>query len=53
MFSSGIIGFGPPPFPVFSQSIGQVTGQIPYFCLLHDTSGMKASLIVVPKGHDH
>jgi plastocyanin len=52
VFSSGIIGFAPPPFPTFSQSIGQVTGQIPYICLLHDTSGMKASLIVVPNGHN-
>lgn len=52
VFSSGIIGFGPPPFPTYSLTIGLVTGRIDYLCLLHDTSGMRASLIVVPREHD-
>ena len=33
----------------FSLKIGDVTGEIPYQCLLHDSSGMLGALQVVPR----
>ncbi len=44
-FNSGIMGQGS-----FSLKIGDVSGVLNYECALHDTSGMAASLFVVPKG---
>jgi plastocyanin len=52
VFNSGVLGFGPPPW-TFSLKIGNVSGELPYLCLLHDTSGMVGSLVVVPRDrHD-
>jgi plastocyanin len=45
MFNSGFLA---DPSKGFSLTIGDVTGQIPYLCLLHDASGMKGDLVVVP-----
>ena len=47
-FNSGI--FTPGPHDSFSLKIGSMSGIIKYECILHDTSGMNASLFVVPKG---
>src|SRR5262249_18465481 len=33
----------------FSVQIGDLSGPVPYECLLHDESGMKASLEIVPR----
>ncbi len=44
--SSGILGFGPQT--TYSLKIGNVVGEIDYECVLHDTSGMQASLAVMP-----
>lgn len=52
VFSSGVLGFGPPPWN-YTLKIGNAKGAMPYRCLLHDTSGMVGSLIVVPRDQDH
>lgn len=46
IYNSGLID---PSAPYsFSLKIGDITGKIDYLCLLHDSSGMVASLIVQP-----
>jgi plastocyanin len=47
IYNSGLIDPAHPQS--FSLNIGDVTGKIDYMCLLHDASGMVASLIVVPR----
>jgi plastocyanin len=32
----------------FSLQIGNLSGRVPYECLLHDASGMKAALKIAP-----
>jgi hypothetical protein len=41
-------GFLPAPGLTYSLTIGDITGDEPYECLLHDTSGMTGLLHVVP-----
>jgi plastocyanin len=48
IYNSGLIDPAHPQS--FSLKIGDITGPIDYLCLLHDASGMVASLVVVPKG---
>ena len=47
-FSSGIL-FPGSPKTSYSLQIGDITGNISYQCLLHDTSGMLGLLKVVPR----
>jgi plastocyanin len=48
IYSSGLLNpVGGPTS--FSFKIGNISGLEPYECLLHDSSGMKASLDIVPK----
>jgi len=48
VYSSGVMN--PVPGTTFTLDIGDMwPGLEPYLCLLHDTSGMKGELIVVPK----
>jgi plastocyanin len=53
IISSGILSpfFGPAAVPTtsFSLKIGPISGQQPYECLIHDTSGMKGVLDIVPR----
>jgi len=46
IFNSGLLTPGPTP-PSYEVTIGNVTGSLPYLCLLHDTSGMTGVLQVV------
>ena len=46
-FNSGILI--PGIHDTFSLKIGNVSGTLNYECILHDTSGMSASLFVVPR----
>ena len=49
IYSSGFlnpVGGGPTSY---SLQIGNISGQEPYECLLHDSSGMKAALHIVPR----
>jgi plastocyanin len=47
-FNSGLLL--PVPGTTYSLTIGDITpGPLPYRCQLHDTSGMRASLTVLPK----
>jgi plastocyanin len=46
-FNSGILQ--PPAQTSFSLKIGTIAGIINYECILHDSSGMHASLFVVPR----
>jgi plastocyanin len=48
IFSSGIFRPGT-AVTSFSLTIGDITGQMPYQCLLHDSIGMLGSLQVVPR----
>src|SRR5262249_18000075 len=48
IYSSGIIIPGTATTS-FSLKIGDITGEMPYQCLLHDSSGMVGSLEVVPR----
>jgi plastocyanin len=49
MLNSGFLPApGPNPSMDFAMTIGDVTGPIPYLCLLHDASGMTGKLMVVP-----
>ena len=49
VFSSGLMDPTIPGFPTsYELKIGDISGEIPYECLLHDSSGMKAMLKVVP-----
>lgn len=47
--NSGLIDPHAPGPHQFLLKIGQVTGDLPYLCLLHDMSGMKGVLTVVSK----
>jgi plastocyanin len=47
LYSSGLMN--PIPGSTFTEVIGSVTpGPLRYLCLLHDTSGMKGTLVVLP-----
>ena len=46
VFSTGLMA---PGMPAMSFKIGNISGNIAYECELHDASGMKASLNVVPR----
>jgi plastocyanin len=48
VYNSGIVLPGGPP-PILSLKIGNIRGQEPYKCLLHDSSGMLGKLLIVPK----
>jgi plastocyanin len=48
IFNSGLIDPSVPGPHSYSLKIGDITGTISYECLLHDASGMKGSLTVVP-----
>lgn len=45
-FNSGLLV--PGLHTTFSTKVGNFTGQLNYECILHDTSGMSASLYIVP-----
>ena len=46
-YNSGLMN--PVPGTTYSLKIGDVTpGPLPYQCQLHDTSGMKGTLVVLP-----
>jgi len=47
IYSSGLLAPGSPATS-YTLTIGDVSGNIPYECLLHDTSGMEGLLKVVP-----
>jgi plastocyanin len=47
VFSSGLLAPGGPD--TYSLTIGNISGTIPYECLLHDTSGMTGVIKVVSK----
>ena len=49
VYSSGLLAPGGPGPTSYTLQIGDISGNIPYECLLHDTSGMEAMLTVVPK----
>lgn len=47
LYNSGLML--PMPGSSFSMEVGDITaGPLPYLCLLHDTSGMKGTLVVLP-----
>jgi plastocyanin len=46
IYNSGLMV---PGMPSYSLKIGDVSGTVPYLCLLHDTSGMVGQLKVVSK----
>jgi plastocyanin len=48
IFSSGVLRPGT-AVTSYSLQIGNITGEMPYQCLLHDSSGMLGSLQVVPR----
>lgn len=48
VFSSGLLDPQHPGPKSFTWTIGDISGDITYQCLLHDTSGMVATLKVVP-----
>jgi plastocyanin len=49
VYHSGILKWSPgDPPPTFSLKIGDISGEMPYRCLVHDDSGMLARLNVVP-----
>jgi len=49
IYNSGLLDPNAGP-TTYSQVIGDITpGPLPYLCLLHDTSGMRGTLIVLPK----
>jgi plastocyanin len=47
IFASPLMGAGPGPTS-YSFTIGDTLGDLPYQCVLHDTSGMQGLLKVVP-----
>lgn len=48
LYNSGLMN--PIPGTTYSLMIGDVTpGPLPYLCLLHDTSGMRGTLVVLPR----
>jgi len=48
VYSSGVLLPADPP-PTFTLTIGDISGEEIYQCLLHDSSGMLATLNVVPR----
>jgi plastocyanin len=48
IYSSGLIDPSAPGPHSYTLKIGDVNGQIPYICVLHEESGMKGSLTVSP-----
>jgi plastocyanin len=48
VFSSGLLKVNN-NLPTFALEIGDISGEQPYRCLLHDGSGMLATLIIVPR----
>jgi plastocyanin len=48
IFNSGILLPDNPP-PSFALTIGDISGEEPYQCLLHDSSGMLGTLHIVPR----
>jgi plastocyanin len=48
VYSSGRLAQDDPP-PRFSLTIGDITGEEPYKCLIHDGSGMLGTLHIVPR----
>jgi plastocyanin len=48
VYSSGQLRLANPP-PTFSLVIGDISGEEPYRCLIHDGSGMLATLNIVPR----
>jgi plastocyanin len=47
LYNSGLLQ--PMPGTTYSQEIGDITpGPLRYLCLLHDTSGMRGTLVVLP-----
>jgi plastocyanin len=49
IYSSGLLAPGGPGPTSYTLQIGDISGNIPYQCILHDTSGMEGLLKVVPK----
>lgn len=50
IFSSGLLDPANPSGPhSYAMTIGNITGKIDYMCVLHDASGMTASLTVAPR----
>lgn len=47
VYSSGLLAPGSPATS-YTLTIGDISGDVPYECLLHDTSGMEGMLKVVP-----
>ena len=48
VYSSGRLAQADPP-PTYTLTIGDISGEEPYRCLIHDSSGMLATLNVVPR----
>jgi plastocyanin len=48
VYSSGLLRVANPP-PSFALTIGDISGDEPYQCLLHDSSGMLGTLHIVPR----
>lgn len=48
-FNSGLMDPHQPGPPSYTLKIGDITGLIEYECVLHDSSGMDGSLVVVPR----
>ena len=48
IYSSGLLAPGGPGPTSYTLTIGNISGDVPYECLLHDTSGMEGLLKVVP-----
>jgi plastocyanin len=48
IYSSGLLSPGGPGPTSYTLQIGDISGNVPYECLLHDTSGMEGLLKVVP-----
>lgn len=49
LFNSGLLDPTNPSAPKsYSITIGDITGEEPYICILHDTMGMGGSLTIVP-----
>ena len=47
VYSSGVLRPGNPP-PSFALTIGDISGEDPFRCLLHDSVGMLGTLYIVP-----
>jgi plastocyanin len=49
IYSAGLLQQNPVGPTNFAFQIGDISGQLPYLCMLHDSSGMKGLLEVVPR----